>query len=664
MKTISVHLERDHLERLAATKSPITAIAELIWNSLDADASLVAVNLERNECDGIVAVRISDNGHGLRYDDAFEAFGKLGGSRKRNRLKTAGGRIIHGKQGKGRFHAFAIGNKVIWSIRYRDDGNLFEYSIEGSRSDLQNFKITAPREGISSESGTSAEIFDIQKPPKGLGAPRSRQILNEEYALYLRQYSNIKIYFDDQILDPAIVEDFVKDYTINDVVLEDGRLITAELTIVEWKIQTERVLFLCDEHGFTLSRITPGIHARGFEFTAYLKSSLIRELNVTGELLLEELHPDLNKIILIAKERLRTHFRRRSAEKAENQVEQWKKEDIYPYIGNPRDPIEEAERHVFDVLALNVNDYLPDFDISSRETKKLSFGLLKTALETSPDAVHKILQDVLKLPQEKQCELAELLERTSLEAIINASKIVTDRLDFLRGLEVLVFDEEVKEKTLERRHLHKIIAEHTWLFGEEFNLTLSDASLTNVLKRHLDLSQIDVLEDIKPVLREDGSTGIIDLMLSRIVPQPRPDQNEHLVIELKRPNVIIDNKAASQIKDYATAIVKDERFLNTNTRWEFWAVSNAMSESVMLEASQSNRPFGIIMEHEELKMRIWIKTWGQIINESSARLRFFQEKLKLIANEDTGIKYLKSVHKKYLPDILLEDDKGSEVTQT
>ena len=48
--------------------------------------------------------------------------------------------------------------------------------------------------------------------------------------------------------------------------------------IVEWRIKTQRRLFFCDANGFPLDETSPGIHAPGFEFTAYLKSDYFAEL--------------------------------------------------------------------------------------------------------------------------------------------------------------------------------------------------------------------------------------------------------------------------------------------------------------------------------------------------------------------------------------------------
>ncbi len=659
-KTIEVKVERDYLENLATSRSPLAAVEELIWNALDADATVVQVRLERNSLGGLERIQVSDNGRGLPYEEAISAFERLGGSWKRNRNRTSGGRILHGQQGKGRFQAFALGTQVEWFTRYRQDDKILEYSIRGRRSNLRIFSVEEPHLSESTATGTVATVNGIERRLTSLEPSRARQFLTEEFALYLRQYSNLSIRYDDGAIDPGEVEDNLEEYVLPVISLSDGRKIESSLTVVEWKVPTDRALFLCDANGFSLHKLPPGIQAPGFQFTAYLKSSFIRDLWIAGELALEDLSLDLKPLIDNAKDQLKAHFRRRAADKAGNLVEHWKEELIYPFDGAPRSVVEEAERQVFDVLALNVHTYLPDFGITSRENKKLSFRLLRTAIETSPEAVQAILRDVLNLPREKQEELALLLERTSLEAIINASKVVADRLDFLQGLELLVFDPVGRQKTLERRHLHKIVAEHTWLFGEEFNLTLSDRSLNAVLRRHLDLNQVEVLDE-RPVVREDGSEGIVDLMLSRMVPQPHQEQNEHLVIELKRPKVAIGSAEAQQVKDYATAIVRDDRFRDTNTRWEFWAVSSEISDSVRLEVTQAGRPQGLLWHVEDYRLKIWVRTWGQIIDTCKARLRFFQERLNYVADESSGLDYLYRIHEKYLPREII--DKREEYSE-
>ena len=78
----------DHLKRLATARSPILAIAELVWNALDADATQVEVEVLRNKLDGINLIRVTDNGRGISFSEAQAGFKNLGGSRKQDARRT------------------------------------------------------------------------------------------------------------------------------------------------------------------------------------------------------------------------------------------------------------------------------------------------------------------------------------------------------------------------------------------------------------------------------------------------------------------------------------------------------------------------------------------------------------------------------------------------
>ena len=146
-----------------------------------------------------------------------------------------------------------------------------------------------------------------------------------------------------------------------------------------------------------------------------------------------------SKLLDAAKTTMRDHFRRRASEQAAGLVEEWQRDNVYPYQGQPVTPIEEVERQVFNVVALNVNHFLPEFQGADEKTKRLQLRLLRNAVESAPADLSKILTEVLDLPVEKRQELADLLDRTTLSHIISASKIIADRLEFLQGLETLVF---------------------------------------------------------------------------------------------------------------------------------------------------------------------------------------------------------------------------------
>jgi DNA primase large subunit len=381
----------------------------------------------------------------------------------------------------------------------------------------------------------------------------------------------------------------------------------------------------------------------GLNFSAYLKSPYISSLSRDGTLGLAEMNPVLAGSVEATKEAIKAFHRERGAEKAQTVVERWKKDQIYPYKHDPQTLVEKIEREVFDIVAVKVNNLLPDFEVGPQKGKKLQLRMLRQAIEQSPEELQLILTEVLDLPEKKQREFAKLLQETSLTAIISASKVVADRLRFLVALEALLFDDEIKKNVKERSQLHRLLAENTWIFGEEFFLSVDDQSLTEVLRKHLKAKKIDIGVD-KAVRRLDGTVGIIDLMLTRSIPCHRENELEHLIVELKRPTVSIGTEELSQIKSYAFAVAKDERFLGIETRWTFWIISSDMDEFAKQEAQQANRPAGMVYQSDNKHITIWAKTWSEVLHANRQRLKLFQQSLEINADRDGSLEFLRETY--------------------
>jgi len=192
------------------------------------------------------------------------------------------------------------------------------------------------------------------------------------------------------------------------------------------------------------------------------------------------------------------------------------------------------------------------------------------------------------------------------------------------GLESIVFDPETKGRLKERSQLHKILAENTWVFGEEFNLWASDKGLTHVLERHCGILDPDIVVDV-PVRVPGKVRGIVDLMLSRTMRRHRADDIEQLVVELKAPKVVIGAKEIAQIKTYAAAVSKDERFHTVpGVKWHFWVISNDYDDYAAEEIAGGADPTRRLI-HRKNNIVVGIKTWAEIIEENRARLQFFRK---------------------------------------
>jgi hypothetical protein len=645
MTKVHVTAKRDHLESIA-TARPLAALAELVWNGFDAGSNEVRVCFDLNSIGIPDTIRVQDFGDGIVYEEIEKYFGNLGESWKKNKGRH-GGRALHGKSGKGRFKAFALGTLVEWVTTYKKEAGSYTYKIIGSAQSLEDFEIVDLKASNGAACGTEVIISNLRGTFPSLVKGSASHELAKVFAAYLTEYPNLKLQYDGQEIDPKSAQAQSNEYDLGQVTLESGVQVPASVAVIEWKIPTDRAVHLCDSKGISLQELdASAIRAPGFHFTAYVKADHFRELDKQNILGVSEMHADVALILKAAKNKIKQHFRRRFVENQSKIIQQWKEEKIYPYIEkNDLSSVELAERQVFDILAVNVQSYLPSFDESDSKAKKFTFQLLAQAIKENPDSLQSIISEVLGLKKEEQDELAELLRKTTLSSIISSAKIVADRLNFLVALEGLVFSESSKKQLLERDQLHKILEKESWLFDENFSLAGSEQGLDEVLQKHLEfLGKRE--DDPDPVLLPDGKTGRVDLFFHKAI-QPRAGEYDYLVVELKRPSRKIDADVITQIKKYAYAVAADERFQGVNIRWKFLAVSNDFDGFAKNEAQQHERPRGLIATKDNTT--VWIKTWAEVINDARARLNFVNKYLLYEADRDTAKAYLKKTHEKFIP---------------
>ena len=655
MTKIHVTAKRDFIETLVAAK-PIAALSEVIWNGFDAESDEVQVFVELNDMDGVAAVKVRDSGYGIDPGKIEALFGGLGESWKKAKYKQ-GGRALHGKNGKGRFKAFALGERVQWKTVYMDanTGKRYSYQIVGHLNSLDDFDVSEPKEvDLMEQTGTEVSIHNIRHDFKSLRDGTALMELAKVYAAYLTEYPNLRLTFDGEMVEPKAAQLQTTDIRLESFKTEDGRTVPVTLSVIEWKVQTERVLHLCDPSGVALHALPvgPQVRAPGFEFTAYIKSEIFRELDKSNSLVLADLHPDVQLVMGSAKSKLKAHFRKRLAENQSEVIQKWKEEKIYPFEDKTHlDPVEAAERQVFDILAVNVQSYLPSFEEADHKSRKFTFQLLAHAVRENPDSVQTIISEVLGLKRTEQDDLAELLSKTTLSSIISAAKTVASRLDFLVALEALVFDKESKKKLLERDQLHKMLEKEAWLFHEEFSLAGTEERLEEVLAKHLAILG-PRQEDGAPVNVAEGKQGRVDLMLSKTV-RPRSGQYDYLIVELKRPSKKVDSEVLTQIEKYAIAVAGDERFRGVPARWTFVAISNDLDEYAKMKASQRGYQKGCVFESADGNVTVWARPWADVINDARSKLDFVNEQLSYEADKDSSKAYLKKTHARFIPDVAI-----------
>lgn len=643
MAMLPLQIERDHIARLARMHDPVGAVEELIWNALDAEADRVDVVLDTNALGGVERVSVSDDGTGMAADDCADYFQPIGSSWKRRAgVSPVKKRALHGKNGQGRLRAFALGKEVRWtSVTEAPDG-CWQVVIESGRGCMHEFYASDPEPTLGEGTGTVFEALGGDGLAK-LTESTARTTLTAAFAPHLEAYPDIAIFYDGVRLDPAQLQSHVAMYRLAVPGGTDEEELAEEyaplLKVIEWNRPVTRALILCDEKGMSLEQRRPDIQAPGFHFTAYLYWRGFTDASSIDLTFADWLSDDLpwQSVIDQARHQLRQHFRNRAEERRQEIVDEWRTQGIYPYSGEPSEDRERAERETFDTVATTIVRHLPNM----KSTRRTTLRFLRSALAHDPQEALHLVDEIFALTRQEREELTRLLDRTPLSSLIKASTAVTDRLDFLAALEHLVFDPVAKGRVKERTELHRILERECWVFGEEYGLYVSDRSLTEVLRRHTELLGRPQPAAGVPVLRPDGSRGVVDLMLSRSGPL-RNGERHHLVVELKRPKLTLGMAEFEQLSSYAQAVMADDRFRDNRVTWDFWLVGNDMSPSLLSMAHQKDRAPGCAIDQGNY--RLWVRTWGELVEDCSARLQFYRDELEYQSSNEHAMDYLIREH--------------------
>lgn len=633
---VPIAVQSDFMQQQASA-SPIQALSECIWNGLDADAGLVEVEFVRGPL-GLERIIIRDNGSGITREKAPELFSKLGDSWKRRRGRTDSGRELHGSEGRGRYKATVLGRVADWHVTYRDeDGTFRRFTISVIRDRLSEVRFTDAHPVQAMHSGVELVISEPLADFRSLQSEETPQDLAEIFATYLRSYEGVRISVQGVKLDPTALM-AGPPAVMNLADIQDGETRQhARLEIVEWNRKTKRVLYLCDERGFPMLNVDTRWHVGERFFSAYLRSPLIRALSDRNEIGVAEMNPGLASAVEEARQRIKDHFRAKSAAEAKAIVETWKAEKVYPYQEAPKTSVEQVEREVFDIVATTAVRYLPDFASNASRSRAFQLSMMRTAIESGSEQLHFVMKEVLKLPTRQLDDLAQLLQESSLASIISANRVVANRLKFLTALEALIFDKQMGSTIRERTQLHRLLADNTWMFGEEHHLMVDDRSLDECLYQHTQAKNIRVPKGA--VKHPTKKRGIVDLMFGKQRSTHRAGELEHLVVELKAPKVPIGAEEVAQVEGYVRAIIGDSRFDTKTTKWCFWALSRDLDDDVLrLRQIQHAEP-GVIIKQDNLL--VMVKTWAQVIAENRARMKFFQESLQITVTKEEALRHLK-----------------------
>lgn len=630
MVVLTLKAKNDHLKKVASTRDPVKAISEFVWNALDADATRVSVEFPRNGLGGLEGIVIRDNGNGISRARAEHDFESLGESWKLQASRTPGlARAIHGKEGQGRLRFYSLAQKARWETVYREGDIPQRIAIQIDADSLQTSSVSDPElVSVDTATGTIVELTPLKSTFDWLPGDEAQAEFGATFSPYILQYPNVELLYDNQTIDPKKTNDSEHIFPTQAIVCPGRTVRDLSLKVIEWKAGIgSRKIYLGSENGVVLGSQAANVTAPGFNFSVYAYAELFQEIANANLLEFDGLtDPDFARIMEYIRDQVGDYFRTRQAEKSGELIQELKDAGIYPYEGEPKDEVEKRERQVFDIATHAVSSYSREFKRADDQLKKITLGLLREAVGHNPESVSRILRAVFNLPKIRQDEFSNLLQKTELGHIISASSLVADRIVALKVLREIVFEPKHRRTIKERGELDVLIKDNTWIFGENFHITMSETGLTKIMDRvseDLALKRTKGTKNRKP----DGKIGRVDSFMGRIVPHPDAHHRDYLLVELKRPSLIVGRAQLDQLEDYVNSIITQPDFLSASTTWNFFLVTSEYEAVVKERVTQVDRPVGLFIDKPNHK--VWIKTWAELIRDAESRIQFVEEKLQI-----------------------------------
>lgn len=78
----------------------------------------------------------------------------------------------------------------------------------------------------------------------------------------------------------------------------------------------------------------------------------------------------------------------------------------------------------------------------------------------------------------------------------------------------------------------------------------------------------------------------------------------------------------------------------------------SIKDEIRPRINQARKPPGLLLDPEDGNMTVWVRTWGDVIEESRHRLKFVRNELSYDPSADQAMAFLRSTYPDYLPEAL------------
>lgn len=414
LEFLTLHMKPGETEllRLRNGTNAVSALAELVWNALDADAKNVAISWTENEMLGVDSITVADDGHGMVFDESdpnAHPFMTLGDSAKHTVVHhSPEGRILHGRFGKGRLRALALGGVITWETVFAKGKTHQGYYIKATVGEA-SVEVTRPK-ATKKPTGTRATVTLVSEKGNTLDLHDVCLRFSQIFSEHLINYPDITISVQGERLDPAELIRGRHELGEYDTSFTTGDQVGWNLRATQWRDRVSDAkgrLYLCDDRKVVIAEYELGL--RGAEdYTFYLDCARTRDWEADGMIAMRD---DAQEVLNEARRAAHKFLRRSFKQRAQSLTEELIEQRIYPLSS----AASEADRKLFSQFALHVRQSVGSYEKMNLDNKRLLFKLMAELMHREPTALVEVLSNILKLSHEDRKSLETL--RKSLEPV-------------------------------------------------------------------------------------------------------------------------------------------------------------------------------------------------------------------------------------------------------
>jgi len=194
--------------------------------------------------------------------------------------------------------------------------------------------------------------------------------------------------------------------------------------------------------------------------------------------------------------------------------------------------------------------------------------------------------------------LASILKDTKISHITALISELKSRFNTVSILKTLVF--KLEKFTNERDHIQKVIENNYWLFGEQYHLVSADVNFETSLNNYL--AFIEQSKKDKTILSTKSKLKRPDIFIARKIHSNEIINDEYsveenIIVELKRPSIIIGKEQFDQIEEYIRFILAQPEFNGELRRWKLILVGKSVDDWIIDKyESQSSKGKKFLVE--------------------------------------------------------------------